>query len=74
MTVFMGTTKIDPQKTIGEISSVLVKAGANHIATAGMTQAHEVFMPYAVIPGTNDQTMFQAWEANQKALPAPSQQ
>lgn len=138
--VFMGTTKIDAQKTIGEISSVLVRAGATSMATdfgvggrveavrfgltipgipmpvhfrlpcrteklvkllrndraqaertawrqvlrwveaqtamvdAGMTQTHEVFMPYAVIPGTNDQTMFQAWESNQKQLPAPTAQ
>lgn len=39
---------------------------------AGMTQTHEVFMPYAVIPGTKDQTMFQAWESQQKALPSPA--
>lgn len=132
-TVFMGTTKIDPQKTIGEISSVLIRTGATQIATdygaggkveavrfsvsvqgltvcfrlpcrtekllrllrdkdqaertawrqvlrwveaqaamvdAGMTQTHEVFMPYAVIPGSDDRTMFQAWESSQKMLEA----
>lgn len=127
--VFMGTTKIDPQKTIGEISSCLVSAGAKQIATdfatagrieavrfsidvpgiqqpvffrlpcrtekllkllrgdraqaertawrqvlrwvesqmamieVGMVQTHEVFQPYAIIPGT-EKTMFQAWEAS----------
>lgn len=133
----MGTTKIDAQKSIGEISSVLIRTGATQIATdygpggrveavrfglsvagipqpvffrlpcrteklvkllrgdraqaertawrqvlrwveaqmamidAGMTQTHEVFMPYAVIPGTADKTMFQAWESQQKMLEAP---
>ena len=38
---------------------------------AGMTQTHEVFMPYAVIPGSDDKTMFQAWESQQKLLAAP---
>jgi len=36
----------------------------------GMVQAAEVFMPYAVIPGS-EQTMFQAWESQQKLLSAP---
>lgn len=137
MTIFMGSTKIEAQRTIGEISSVLIRTGATQISTdygvggrveavrfgmnvpgismtvyfrlpcrtekllkllrndraqaertawrqvlrwveaqmamieAGMTQTHEVFMPYAVIPGTDDKTMFQAWESQQKALPAP---
>lgn len=132
--VFMGTTQVDPQKTIGEISSCLIRAGATQIATdfgqggrveavrfglrmtgmpepvffrlpcrteklikllrndraqaertawrqvlrwveaqmamvdAGMTQPAEVFLPYAVIPGT-DKTMFQAWESSQRLLP-----
>ena len=136
MKIFMGTTKIEAQRTIGEISSVLIRTGATQIATdfgpagrvdavrfslnvagipqpvsfrlpcrtekllkllrgdraqaertawrqvlrwveaqmamieAGMTATQEVFMPYAVIPGT-DQTMFQAWESNQKQLAAP---
>lgn len=134
-TVFMGTTKIDPQKTIGEISSVLIRTGATQITTdygaggkveavrfglnvagipkpvyfrlpcrtekllkllrdkdqaertawrqvlrwveaqaalveAGMTQTHEVFMPYAVIPGSDGKTMFQAWESSQKLIGA----
>ena len=138
MTIFMGSTKIEAQRTIGEISSVLIRTGATSISTdyaaggkvaavrfgltvpgiaqtvhfrlpcrteklvkllrgdreqaertawrqvlrwveaqmamieAGMTQTHEVFMPYAVIPGTEDKTMFQAWESQQKALPAPA--
>ncbi len=40
---------------------------------AGMTQTQEVFMPYAVIPGTDNKTMFQAWESQQKQLAAPSE-
>lgn len=31
--IFMGTTEIDPAKTIGEISKVLLRAGARQIAT-----------------------------------------
>jgi hypothetical protein len=135
--IFMGTTSVPANQTIGEISSCLIRAGATQIATdfapggkveavrfglnvagipqavyfrlpcrtakllkllrndaaqaertawrqvlrwvqaqmamidVGMIQTHEVFMPYAVIPGT-DQTMFQAWES-QKQLPAPQE-
>lgn len=134
-TVFMGTTKVDVDKTLMEITTVLRKAGATQISTdyvggmvksvrfglniagipmpvhfqlpcrteklvkllrdknqaertgwrqvlrwvqaqlamidVGMTAAHEVFMPYAVIPGT-DKTMFQAWESQQKLIEAPA--
>ena len=31
--LYMGTTKIDPQKTVGEIMQVLVASGARQIAT-----------------------------------------
>lgn len=37
----------------------------------GMVQTHEVFQPYALIPGT-EKTMFEAWESQMKALPAPA--
>lgn len=127
-TVYMGTTQIDPQRTIGEITSLLVRAKALQVSTdykdgrviavsfalavpgvpnpvnfrlpcrterllrllrndkaqaertawrqvlrwveaqlamieVGMVHSHEVFQPYALIPGT-DKTMFQAWEDN----------
>ena len=126
VTVFMGSTQIDPQCTIGEITSLLVRARALQVLTdysngrvvavsfalqvpgvpnpvnfrlpcrterllnllrndkeqaertawrqvlrwveaqiamieVGMVQSHEVFQPYALIPGTN-KTTFQAWE------------
>ncbi len=32
-TIFMGTTKIDPQKTIGEITGLLVRAKARSVST-----------------------------------------
>lgn len=138
MAVYMGTTKVAPSKTVGQISSVLLRAKARQIITdysgegelkaiaftldlpgipnpvafrlpcrteklatllrdkkqaertgwrqvlrwveaqiamidAGMTQAHEVFMPYALIPHT-DNTMFQMWESQQKMLAAPEAQ
>ena len=34
---------------------------------AGMVQTHEVFLPYASLPGSG-QTMFQAWESQGKLL------
>lgn len=34
---------------------------------AGMVQTHEVFLPYASLPGS-DQTLFQAWESQGKLL------
>ena len=138
--VYMGTTAIDPQKTIGEISSCLIRAGARQIATdfgaggrveavrfavmvpgipqpvsfrlpcrtdklfkllrndhaqaertawrqvlrwveaqmamidAGMTQAHEVFMPYATLPDNPNITAFQVWEGQmQRQIAAPSE-
>lgn len=37
------------------------------IIDAGMVQTHEVFLPYAALPGT-DQTMFQAWESQGELL------
>ena len=33
--VFMGTTQIDPQKTVGEIMAVLVASGARQIDRNG---------------------------------------
>jgi hypothetical protein len=107
--IFMGTTKVTPQKTIGEISEVLLRAKARQIVTdydaegkvtvlrfamevpgcarpvsfrlpcrteklakmiRDKAQTHEVFMPYAVVDGSDGATMFQVWESQMKMLTA----
>lgn len=134
-TIYMGTTTVAANQTIGEISAVLIKHGARQIVTdyaangrveavrfslviggfpqpisfrlpcrteklvkmmrndwaqaertgwrqvlrwvqaqmamieVGMVRTEEVFLPYALIPGS-DNTLFQAWESQQKLLSA----